>query len=514
MRRHQIPQKQIDIMRRQFIRGDETGYRIAKKLGISTVTSWRYMTEFKRIKAAYPEKLNNMKFFMPEEPKQHRMTPLYVKFLRVLPRLLADEVPGVKAKPVWRKYRKLYPAGYAYLPFTELFYIWIKENHVPGKPKIIQSLPEKDLKVLKKWKHSAIRRNWQIATTLLMALETSCYKDITDKTEATFQTIKSWISTYEEKGLSAFALPKHKIFPTVIKRMNSRAGKVIKLLHESPKMHGLNRASWTITALAETYEKVYAEKISWGQTSYTLKQNGYRFKKSRDMLTSQDPKFREKINKLQNALRRLKKDEKFFSIDEYGPVGVKIKGGRMLKKKNEDYQIPDKQKHKGVVICTAALELSTNQVTHFYSTRKNTFETMKLVEMLISKYSDQRRIFLCWDNVSWHRSNILLGFIKEHNNGSRPLVVPMPLPSSAQFLNVIESVFGGLARAVIHNSNYDGLEDCKAAIDRHFMERNEYFKSHPKRAGNKIWGKEPVAPRFCETQKCRDRRAMRGADQK
>jgi len=104
------------------------------------------MTEFKRIRAAYPEKLNDMNFFMPEAPKQHSMTPLYVQFLRVLPRLLADEKPSVKAKPVWRKYRKLYPEGYAYLPFTELFYLWIKENDVPA-PQVIQSIPEKDLKV-------------------------------------------------------------------------------------------------------------------------------------------------------------------------------------------------------------------------------------------------------------------------------------------------------------------------------------------------------------------------------
>jgi len=65
-----------------------------------------------------------------------------------------------------------------------------------------------------------------------------------------------------------------------------------------------------------------------------------------------------------------------------------------------------------------------------------------------------------------------------------------PLPSCAQFLNVIESVFSGMARAVIHNSNYESVEECKAAIDRHFAERNEYFKRNPKRAGNKIWGDE------------------------
>lgn len=166
MIRHQIPQKKINMMRRQFIRGDETTYRIAKKLGISTVTSWRYMNEFKRIKATYPERLKDMNFFMPEEPKSHRLTPLYVNFIKVLPRLLAAEKPGVKAKPVWRKYRAMYPNGYAYLPFTALFYEWIKVNDVPEIPKLLASMPEYDVKALKKWRHSSDHRKWQIATTL------------------------------------------------------------------------------------------------------------------------------------------------------------------------------------------------------------------------------------------------------------------------------------------------------------------------------------------------------------
>lgn len=511
MRRHQIPQNKINIMRRQFIQGDEISYRIAKKLGISTATSWRYMNEFRRVKAAYPEKLKDMSFFMPEEPKQHRQTPLYVEFISLLPRLLAKEPPGVKAKPVWRKYRKICPGGYTYLPFTALFYKWVAENDVPRKPGLLDRVAEQDLKTLKKWRHSADHRKWQIARTLEMAVCNSCYKVITDKTEATQVTTKGWIKTYLTKGLEGFGLPKHKISPAVAKRMESRAVNLIKLLHEPPKTHGLNLTSWTITALSKTYEKVYAERVSWMQAAYSLRKSGYHFKKSRDVLTSRDPKFREKISRIQRVLHRLRPDEKFFSIDEYGPVGIKIKGGRMLKKDDEPYLVPDKQKNKGVVICTAALELSTNQLTYFFSVKKNTFEMLKLLETLIAQYADQNCLYLCWDNVSWHRSGILLNFIEDHNVGNKPKVVLMPLPSCSQFLNVIESVFGGLARAVIHNSNYDSVADCQTAISRYFQERNEYFKANPKRAGNRIWGKEPVAPRFDEAQKCRNRRAMRGA---
>jgi hypothetical protein len=79
-----------------------------------------------------------------------------------------------------------------------------------------------------------------------------------------------------------------------------------------------------------------------------------------------------------------------------------------------------------------------------------------------------------------------------------------PLPSSAQFLNVIESVFSGLAKAIIHNSNYKGTDECKAAIDTYFQGRNENFRKNPQKAGNKIWGKELVIPVFNESKNCKD----------
>ena len=45
-----------------------------------------------------------------------------------------------------------------------------------------------------------------------------------------------------------------------------------------------------------------------------------------------------------------------------------------------------------------------------------------------------------------------------------------------------------MARAVLHNSDYKSVAAAKAAIDRHFDERNQRFIRNPKRAGKKIWG--------------------------
>ena len=230
------------------------------------------------------------------------------------------------------------------------------------------------------------------------------------------------------------------------------------------------------------------------------------------MLTSNDPDYRDKLKVITEILRNLKPDERFFSVDEFGPFAVKIQGGRNRVKPDEIRTVPAYQKSKGSLIATAALELSENQVTHFYSERKNTDEMLKLLEILLLKYASQSCIYFSWDAASWHASKKLYKRVEEVNSPEyraahcSPLIKLAPLPSCAQFLNVIESVFSGMARAVIHNSDYQSVQECMAAIDRHFAERNQHFKAHPKRAGNKLWGKEIVPPSFDEANNCKDPR--------
>ena len=79
-----------------------------------------------------------------------------------------------------------------------------------------------------------------------------------------------------------------------------------------------------------------------------------------------------KVEKIVKILSELKSGEAFFSIDEFGPFAVKRRGGRKRVAPGEDYAIPQRQRSKGSPITTAALELSRNQVTHFYSDKKNT----------------------------------------------------------------------------------------------------------------------------------------------
>src|SRR5215469_11667071 len=205
-------------------------------------------------------------------------------------------------------------------------------------------------------------------------------------------------------------------------------------------------------------------------------------------------------------------NEAFFSIDEFGPFSVRAQGGRALVPPDKRLTVPQYQKSKGSLIMTAALELSQNQITYFYSPRKDTGEMLRMLFNLLQEYRNKSQIYLSWDAASWHMSKILYAQVAKHNDAitsgdiAGPIVDLAPLPAGAQFLNVVESVFSGMARAIIANSNYKSVDEARAAIERYVEERNEKFRCTPKRAGGKIWGMERESPRFATSNNCKDPR--------
>jgi transposase len=319
-------------------------------------------------------------------------------------------------------------------------------------------------------------------------------------------TYRRYLRTFSDGGQAA-------LFARLAKSTRKCDNEAVKqavfgLLHEPPSNYGINRTTWIMPDLS----RVLREK---GQPACRevirkiTKAAGYRWCKARVVLTSADPNYTEKLDRIRSILSELRPDEA-FSIDEFGPFAVKMQPGRALTAPGEQRVVPQWQKSRGCIIVTAALELASNQVTHFYSPKKNTSEMIRMMDLLVEKYHDRRKLYLSWDAASWHISKRLRQRIEEHNtailSGGGPTVETAPLPSGAQFLNVIESVFSGMARSIIHNSDYKTLNNAKAAIDRYFADRNEQFLQHPRRAGRKIWGKEREPAVFSEANNCKDPR--------
>ena len=374
------------------------------------------------------------------------------------------------------------------------------------------TLNEGDRRTLEKWSRgrSTPVRLMQRAQIALRAASGLRSKDIAAELHVTRQLVARWRLRFAQSGIAGIEkdAPRSGRRPTCLGSASIKST-VFALLHSPPSQHNINRTSWKLADLQQCLSQ-QGVLISESTIRRIVKAAGHTWRKATEVLTSNDPEFQEKLRRITAVLSTLGENDRFCSIDEYGPFAVKMKGGTRLVGPEEHPHVPQSQKSKGCLIVTAALELSRNQVTHFYSKAKNSVEMIRLLEVLLEKYKGCDTLYLSWDAASWHASEALYEKVESVNmpgfwrTTHAPHVELIPLPSSAQYLNVIESVFSGMAKAIIHNSDYQSVEEAMAAIDRYFRERNDFFEKNPKRAGNKIWGQELVVCEFSESNNCKD----------
>lgn len=292
-------------------------------------------------------------------------------------------------------------------------------------------------------------------------------------------TIKAWV----KDGGRPASNPEQRYSKRRLAR-KERVKRIIEILHQKPAIFGLNRTSWTQATIAEVYQKIHGQKIGRTTIVSLLKESKHKWKRAKKVLMSPDPDYREKVELLLSTLQNLQPGELFFFIDELGPLRVKRYGGRDFVPKHETFTVPQVQHHKGSITMAGALSATANQVTWFYSPSKNTLSMIDLIELLFNQHPGATRLFVTWDAAAWHRSAMLVEWIDSFNaetarSGTGPEIWLVPLPSSSQFLDVLEAVFSGMKRAVIHNSDYKSEKEMKTAISRHFKDRNSYFEKIP-----------------------------------
>jgi transposase len=315
--------------------------------------------------------------------------------------------------------------------------------------------------------------------------------DFCDGVGISKSTIVLWAAAYARYGVAGLYVRKRRKFAN---RTNAQVtnARILELFHNQPRTYGINRSCWTGESLANALHRAFRINISGSTVSRHLCRAGFKMRKARQVLTSPDPDYREKVETLLQTLQTLQETEMLFFVDELGPLPVKKHGGRALVRKGEPFVVPQHQTPKGSIIMAGALSATTNQMTWCFVPSKDSRAMIDLIEILFNQHRDKTRLYITWDAASWHDSISLVDWLDAFNQqtmkiGEGPLLALLPLPSCSQFLNVIESVFSAMKKAVIHHSNYQSDDEMKTAISRHFVERNVYFQENPRRAGKKIW---------------------------
>jgi transposase len=342
---------------------------------------------------------------------------------------------------------------------------------------------------LKKYKASNHRIRSMKAAAILMVNKNPTLAEVVRLTGRHPGTVFQWIKRFDSDrfGLIEVKSPR----PARQKHIEQRTDKLIEIIHTPPASYGVNRTTWNYASIAMVYLNLYQDKISVKTVGRVVRKSGYCWRHARRVLTSPDPEYMAKVEKVLDTLKGLKEGEQFYFIDEVGPYRVKKYGGFALRAKSDTETEPVNQASRGKVQFVAALEAVSNQLTWIFTDNKKASSIVALIEALARNNASCPTFYLTWDAISAHSSKEVMGWIGDHNStGKVPHIEVVPLPSKSQFLNVIEAVFGGMKKAVICNSDYATRHEMENAIACHFVDRNKYFVENPKRAGNKIWDKQ------------------------
>ena len=143
---------------------------------------------------------------------------------------------------------------------------------------------------------------------------------------------------------------------------------------------------------------------------------------------------------------------------------------------------------KGQETFTAFLSLDVKEqrVSRYYAEHTNQTETLAFVKERIAAHERQGHsvLVMAWDDASWHKAKNLMRAIREHNKevcrtGAGTRFAPVRLPVHAFWLNPVEPIIKHTKQRALPCRQFEGPEEQKTALDRHWLHRNLHQASVP-----------------------------------
>jgi hypothetical protein len=148
----------------------------------------------------------------------------------------------------------------------------------------------------------------------LLALAIVCglpLRDLADYPIASPASLHRWKKRFVESGYPALM--------ESIPRKNQRfkdqqlTAAIFKILHEPPELHGFHRTNWRQVDLYAALKNIGISVSIW-TIRRAIRASGYKWRKAKKVLTSNDPEYRIKVDNIKLILSELTEDESFRPI--------------------------------------------------------------------------------------------------------------------------------------------------------------------------------------------------------
>jgi len=122
----------------------------------------------------------------------------------------------------------------------------------------IRFIRHKDASVLRQWRASNDKRNWQKAVTVLESRNQSI-EGIARKIERSEGRVRKWIQLFNRFGLTGLHKPDGRglLKPHHLRAVvrEKKARRILEIFHANPNAYGINRSNWNRQSVKQAYEK-------------------------------------------------------------------------------------------------------------------------------------------------------------------------------------------------------------------------------------------------------------------
>lgn len=228
-------------------------------------------------------------------------------------------------------------------------------------------------------------------------------------------------------------------------------------------------SSWTLDLLAKVMiDTNIVSSISIETLSRWLREAELKPHRVRGWLTSKDPEFRQKRDRIVDLYLNPPRNSLVLSVDEKTNIqALERVRPELPMKRGKARQIDNEYKRHGVVNLLACFDVRTGQVFGSTVKRNDSQAFIGFLEGLLERHP-KRKICLVLDNGSTHCSKATMVFLARH-----PRVKLYFTPTHASWLNQIELWFSSLTRHALRKASFTSIESLVDRIHLYIAHHNQ-----------------------------------------
>lgn len=273
------------------------------------------------------------------------------------------------------------------------------------------------------------------------------------------QTVRNAIADFHQRGLAALQPKSSRPHTTYEIFDGQRRERLRALLHQSPRLFGKDTSIWTLDLVAEVSVTVgiASRPISGETVRNALRQLGVRWKRAKHWITSPDPEYLRKKHRRDSLIRLTLAhpnwalgfgDEVWWSRlaqpDQHRWANADAVTRLQELERSKEDRDPKALACYGLLLRGSDAPVD-QMLLRFVDGRPVSSVTIDFLTMCSTKLATKGKtvLVLIWDNASWHKSQAVRSWLREHNQtvkqaGKGVRILPCLLPSKSPWLNPIE----------------------------------------------------------------------------